>query len=594
MRKAMRFTLLLVLTLLACTGHHYPTQLVVADSLCAVNPDSALRILKLMEDTMSSAGKADRMYYELLTVKASDKADKLQPDAEHILSLVDYYEHNGDKALLPSAYYYAGRTYYELHDSPQALYWFQKAADKLIIYPDPSLESRVYSNIGFLFMYQGLYEEADSAFQKEYNIAKESSDSICMIFGLRDQSIALNAFAMHGEAMSCLKRALALAGRTGNQGLSNSIRLGLANLYKQMGIYDSAMVQMDKISSQILPHDSSAVYSTLASIFRKTHQEDSLLHYSKLMEKVGNVYAKDSACKFQTEIYLSRGEFQKAKSYFLRFLQYDDSVHRMTQTEAVAKAHSLYNYRTLEKEKLKLQHQNRMKRISVIFTVTISLLLLLSLSSFFLYYIRKSRNERMRQQRALLLKDEVLNISEQRIRENRATIASLEQRILVLSDQNERNTQELSSQKEITASLSKELEREKERLISSIAIAEIGLKEREKADEAIMSSPVYRLFYECGLSSSNQRVSQQDWKNLEKLINREFDKFTDKLYSIGHLSEPEYRMSLLIKIKMKPISISRILCTSKGNISMMRSRLYKRFFGNEGTTENWDEFIRNL
>ena len=46
----MRFTLLLVLTLLACTSHHYPTQLVVADSLCAVNPDSALRILKLMED----------------------------------------------------------------------------------------------------------------------------------------------------------------------------------------------------------------------------------------------------------------------------------------------------------------------------------------------------------------------------------------------------------------------------------------------------------------------------------------------------------------------------------------------------------------
>ena len=56
-------------------------------------------------------------YYELLTVKASDKADKLNPDADHILSLVDYYEH-GDRSLLPTAYYYAGRTYYELHDAP--------------------------------------------------------------------------------------------------------------------------------------------------------------------------------------------------------------------------------------------------------------------------------------------------------------------------------------------------------------------------------------------------------------------------------------------------------------------------------------------
>jgi hypothetical protein len=42
MRKAIFLTLLSVLALFACTDRRYPTTLVVADSLCAVNPDSAL------------------------------------------------------------------------------------------------------------------------------------------------------------------------------------------------------------------------------------------------------------------------------------------------------------------------------------------------------------------------------------------------------------------------------------------------------------------------------------------------------------------------------------------------------------------------
>ena len=150
MRKAMLLTLLSVLALFACTDRRYPTTLVAADSLCAVNPDSALHLLTQYKDSIQTASKAHRMYYHLLTAKASDKVDLLQPDADHILSLVDYYEHGGDRSLLPTAYYYAGRTYCELHDAPQALGWFQKAAEAAG--EDWSLQSKIHSQMGYLFL----------------------------------------------------------------------------------------------------------------------------------------------------------------------------------------------------------------------------------------------------------------------------------------------------------------------------------------------------------------------------------------------------------------------------------------------------------
>ena len=119
----------IICMLCSCGGHHYPPSLQAADSLTEVNPDSAVALLRQLRPQMERERKAVRMYHRLLTIKAADKTDQLQPVADSILPLVKYYEEWGDKSLLPTAYYYAGRTYYELHDAPQALDYFQKAAE---------------------------------------------------------------------------------------------------------------------------------------------------------------------------------------------------------------------------------------------------------------------------------------------------------------------------------------------------------------------------------------------------------------------------------------------------------------------------------
>ena len=70
-----------------CSHHTYPRELVVADSLCESNPDSAEALLHRMPDNVLAA-KPDRMYYDLLRIKASNNLYEPQKDST-IFRIVD-------------------------------------------------------------------------------------------------------------------------------------------------------------------------------------------------------------------------------------------------------------------------------------------------------------------------------------------------------------------------------------------------------------------------------------------------------------------------------------------------------------------------
>ena len=104
MRKILILSLLFSLLLLGCGGkHHYPTVLLMADSLCEVNPKAAIDTLDRLEKPMAQAPEPDRMYYRLLCIKAADKAYIPHTSDSLIRTVLDYYEHGGDPSLLPTA-----------------------------------------------------------------------------------------------------------------------------------------------------------------------------------------------------------------------------------------------------------------------------------------------------------------------------------------------------------------------------------------------------------------------------------------------------------------------------------------------------------
>lgn len=195
--------LLFVLLCLCACGHKpYPQALIAADSLASANPDSAITLLKSIESTMQAEPEATRMYYRLLCIKANDKAYILHTSDSLILPVLHYYIGKDDERHLPEAYYYAGRVYRDLGDAPQALDYFQKAAEALPENGGYRLKSKIYSQMGTIRRMHSLYnyqlrEKENSRLKAENN--RQTSWIYLISGGLAISILSFIAYRQHSK-----------------------------------------------------------------------------------------------------------------------------------------------------------------------------------------------------------------------------------------------------------------------------------------------------------------------------------------------------------------------------------------------------------
>lgn len=174
-----------ILLLCTCSCHNkpYPKSMQAADYIVNTVPDSAVVLLEQLKDSISSEPQSTQIYYYLLSTKAKDKAYIPHTSDSLILQVVHYYENKKDKKHLPEAYYYAGRICRDLGDAPQALDYFQKAIEVLEESNKYRLLSRIYSQMGTLYMYQDIYDEAMDSYKKAYQydiLTKDSTDQLML------------------------------------------------------------------------------------------------------------------------------------------------------------------------------------------------------------------------------------------------------------------------------------------------------------------------------------------------------------------------------------------------------------------------------
>ena len=60
------------------------------------------------------------------------------------------------------------------------------------------------------------------------------------------------------------------------------------------------------------------------------------------------------------------------------------------------------------------------------------------------------------------------------------------------------------------------------------------------------------------------------------------------------MSELEYQVCLLVKLRIVPSDIAAVLARDVSTISTVRSRLYKKVFGQKGGAKEWDEFLLSI
>lgn len=124
-------------------------------------------------------------------------------------------------------------------------------------------------------------------------------------------------------------------------------------------------------------------------------------------------------------------------------------------------------------------------------------------------------------------------------------------------------------------------------------LQKMAVMERPSNDvSSIFTSPVYIRLQK--ILAEGRSLNDNDWAELAEAVNSAYTGFTDKLYSLCRMSTQDYRVSLLIKIRLQPKDIATLTAHSKESVASTRSRLYQKVFGKKGSTRDWDDFILSI
>lgn len=558
-----------------------------ADSLLNVRPDSMKVVLGTWADSIGHCPERVRMYYNLLRVKADDKAYVTHTSDSLILSIVRYYREQRDKTHLPEALYYAGRTYSDLKDAPRALEYYQRAIDVMEHeeLTDYNLLSRIYSQMGTLFFYQELYDELPGVLRKAYQCDLILKDSANLVFDLRDIGRSFAAVERQDSAIWYYNRAGEMAQYMQDSILLSMVYGELAGFYVNWGNYPAAREKLQIAWQTVDTLSMPMYYNNTARYYYGTDQLDSAVYYYRQNLSLDSYLHRADAYKGLAKITRRRGNFFEALRYYELYMLYDDSLRQITRTETVNKIDALYNYHKFERENKKLKREDFKHRSMISFLVILVLFSLLLFAVFWQKYKRKEQAMLLQQEKLKFQQEKLKRYSMEQIEENKKRIEALSKQLDNAKNEKDNGLLHwnlLLAQKE-------QVEKDNQQIEAVQAI-------QRKAEESLYAANIYNKFRAVADSREKfQSLQAEDWQELQLRVDETYDGFTTRLKNLyPQISEKELHICLLIKIGATPTQMATIMISSKQDISSVRSRLYTKLSGTKGSSKQCDQLVHSL
>ena len=563
-------------------GMDREAEIAAIDSIADTDAPRALALLDSMKPRMAGATEAEWSLYSLMRVKAEDKAYIVHKTDTVMLRLIDYYEEDGDKRRLPQVYYYAGRVYADMYDNDRALPYFQKVVE--MADSSSTLYYKAQTQMGYIFLYQGLYKKGFNAFSKAYKYNKAKENKSSQAFALCGMANCLQRMNDYKQAMQYFQQALTLAREAGDKSYEADILGQIANNYYYLKQYRIAEKYARQALAGVDSTTARPIYAIAADIYNKVGKEDSaVILYNKLYA-LDDVYAKRRASKRLGHYYLERKDMAKAAVFLDEYDRYTDSIQAITQTETVAKIDAVYNYNIREEENERLKEEITTDRFIMAVAAMLVIAAILAVLAFMQYSKKKRLAERMKYENEKRYLNSLYEQSSKFISDNNSKIEALKQELAASASKNE--------------SLAAALKAKEEQLNNLNMMAEIRTKNRELAAAGLENSDIrtkiFTLLNDNTTVDFGKKLTAEDWQLLDEEVNSHYPEFKERISELCKISDSEYKVCLLLKIGVSPKDIATLTIKTKSAISVMRKRLYTKAFGNDATPEMWDEFIRSL
>ena len=573
MKKIVGF-LLITLTIIISACHSQPSydsRLLLADSIMQHRPDSALALLRNVNASDLSS-EADVALHALLLSQAYDK-NYIDLTNDSLISIaVDYFSEGNEPRYAMLAHYYLGRVFENSGKIHKAIIECTKAQQYSDQTNDYLAVGLIYTHLGYNYNNYYDFEKTIEYYllaAKYYELAQKH---YYKLYALSEVASAYINNLEYSKAYDILQQVITEATDSCNHEMIETGNKYMITLYsatkKYAQVYD---LYQSIISNNPNFKFGSSTYMSIALACAHIQRENEI---NTFIDKAWNV-SKDKAdtilIHFNTAyIYQRSKQYERAYKNLRAGINKQDSSIRAMLTQPILTAQrDLY---LKELELTKIQKQNAKLVNSILIVILISGIILITL--YYFYTRNKHRAQAEKSKRII------------------ANSQNLAQQIELLSAKLSSQEHELHTEKSITDTLKKEITATKTLLQSLKLQHETKLENQDRIRTAITSSKEIQQVR--SLIDNNQPIAPDFWIGIESLILTYYPQFKDTLLEICSLNEKEYKLCILLKAEFTPTEISKILCSSKENVSSMRRRLYTKFFKKAGKPKDFDDFIVKL
>lgn len=557
---------LVLLSFLGCNGRRMTSQLDSISQMADEHPDSALALLRKYDDEKTRWSKDDRMYYELVKLKAENKSFVTFTTDTIVNEVVDYFKDHGSSNERMLAYYLQGRVYADMGEAPQALQAYYDAiesADTTSSDCDYQVLIPVYGQMSVLFHQQNLPHDEIWALkhyleyirqtdgEKAYLIESTHMITPYYLLGRKDTILQIvnNAYKALKNIGENQKAAGALI-------TSIQIYIELEQIEKArqtMEIFEKESGLFDQYGNIVKGREG---YYNIKGMYEfMVNNLDSAEYYYRKVIKYGR---KFDGYRGLLNVYRERNVSDSVAHYSLLFESAMDSLNNKKEIDVMHKAASLYNYSSLQKIAEQEAQKVRKVRFWIIIILFVVIMGILMFTQFY-------RNYKKKKQAEIAALAANLSSAQKEYQKIQGELQQLK----------EKDYHQLIVEKEMRSQELK-LYIERYTTVQGLSAVSDNLSELE-------NSKVVGIFRNMkDFSSSKTMPSKAEWRMLEVQFSKDMPVTYRVLAEEKKLSPLELRVCILLILGFEDSSIVNLTDSIPQTISNTKSRANKKIFNEKG------------
>jgi len=564
-----------LLSVVSCGQQAADRDIAVADSLSEAAPQRAMTLIDSLEGE-SAMNKSRHMKLLLLKAKVRNKL-AMPMSTDSLKYIADYFDKHGDSNERMLAYYILGSAYQRSQDAPTALQYFHEAATKADT-TDSSCDfltlHRIHVWSAEILKNQRAISDAFHENSLAFKYAMKAKDTLSAIITYEQKANIYSKQYLIDSVISIREKLYGLYSKYGYK-REAAYSLGpLIDIYAKNGniskakhaldVYEKMSGRFDKYGN--IKKGLEVHYAIKGYYYLSINDYDSArLCFDKCLKTTSN-YPNDFGYSYEglTELYKKLHRPDSVAKYADLARMMTDSAYAQMSTEHLQQMQAMYNYNRYRQTAEEAEKDAlRTKYISIIIIMAIMAAAIGGALAVRTYIMRKRRA------RVNEIKEYERSISE---------LKKARRELDILTENRQTRMESLIKEKE------EEIERLQKEKAEYEKNKDIAARMTPFADE-----PVVRILRR-HTEKEHVMMSGEERKMLISL----FDSYEEISRLKAVLSESEYELCLLVKLGFAPSQINMLTGRSLQDIANIRKRMYNRITGKDGSSRDFDRYIKSL